>query len=130
MRRIHDHGYRHNCLYAQHVFLKPDDTALLGWDIRLIDLEKATKVRRTSRATISDLSQLERHTVDLSNRDRYWLWDCYFRHAPMRGRQRLLTRLAKRSSVRGVEQYVKDVAAGRRPAFHLPDGEVVKARNR
>jgi hypothetical protein len=111
IRRIHDHGYRHNCLYGQHVYLKREADA---WTVRLIDLEKATPTRRRRRATISDLSALDRHTDDMSHRDRAWLWDRYFEDVSLEDRRPILNALARRTSGRLVDQYLKDCAAGRR----------------
>jgi hypothetical protein len=111
IRAIHDNGYRHNCLYGQHLLLKRLDE---GWDIRLIDLEKAVPTRRPRRAAIADLSALDRHTDDMSNRDRRWLWDRYFRDRPIRERRPLLKTLGRRTSDRFVDQYLRDCAAGRR----------------
>jgi hypothetical protein len=111
VKRIHDHGYRHNCLYGQHLFLKQEDGA---WNVRLIDLEKASLTSRRKRATISDLSALDRHTDDMSHRDRLWFWDRYFEDVPLDDRRRLLRTLARRTSLRFVDQYLRDCAAGRR----------------
>ena len=113
IRRVHEHGYRHNCLYGHHVLLKRD--AQQDWTFCLIDLEKASQTRRTLRATIADLSALDRHTDDMSQRDRHWFWDCYFESLALPERRRVLMTLARRSSVRGVDHYIRDCADGRRP---------------
>jgi len=112
VRAIHDNGYRHNCLYGQHLFLRQNPEG--DWDVRLIDLEKATRTRRRDRATIADLSALDRHTDDMSHRDRLWFWDRYFEGVSLRERRSLLQTLAKRTSLRFVDQYLRDYAAGRR----------------
>lgn len=111
VRRIHDAGYRHNCLYGQHVFVLRTDS---GWQCCFIDLEKASTTRRRRRAVIADLSALDRHTDDMSTRDRQWLWDRYFHDLPLAARRSLLRVLAKRSALRGVDQYIRDCASGRR----------------
>lgn len=112
VRRIHDAGYRHNCLYGQHLFVKRQ--AGEGWALRLIDLEKATRTRRKRRATVSDLSALDRHTDDMSHRDRCWLWDRYFDNVAVEDRRAILSTLVRRTSTRLVDQYLRDCAAGRR----------------
>jgi hypothetical protein len=112
VKRFHDAGFRHNCLYGQHLFVRTNADG--GWEIRLIDLEKATRTRRRKRAIIADLSALERHTEDMSHRDRQWFWDRYFRDLPLAGRRGLLLTLARRSATRAVDQYLRDCAAGRR----------------
>jgi hypothetical protein len=111
VRRIHDHGFRHNCLYGQHILVKQTEA---GWQCCFIDLEKASRTRRRNRAVIADLSALDRHTDDMSTRDRQWLWDRYFVDVPLARRRRMLRILAKRSALRGVDQYIRDCAAGRR----------------
>ncbi|MFV2089759.1 MAG: lipopolysaccharide kinase InaA family protein [Pseudomonadales bacterium] len=100
IRRMHEHHYRHNCLYAQHILVRQESSG--RWDIRFIDLEKASQVRNVNRATIGDLSQLDRHTDDMSLGDRLWLWDCYFEGVPLSSRRQILKTLAKRSAARGV----------------------------
>jgi hypothetical protein len=111
IRTIHDNGYRHNCLYGQHLLLKRLEDE---WDIRLIDLEKAGTTRRPRRAAIADLSALDRHTDDMSHRDRRWLWDRYLENVPIGARRSLLRTLNRRTSDRFVDQYLRDCAAGRR----------------
>ncbi len=111
VRRIHDRGYRHNCLYGQHVLVRQSEA---GWECCFIDLEKASRTRRRQRAIIADLSALDRHTDDMSTRDRHWFWDRYFADLPLPARRRLLKILAKRTAVRGVDQYIRDCEAGRR----------------
>ncbi|TNF88921.1 MAG: hypothetical protein EP301_03965 [Gammaproteobacteria bacterium] len=111
VRLIHDQGYRHNCLYGQHILVRKEDGT---WDCAFIDLEKATRTRRQDRAAIADLSALDRHTDDMSLRDREWLWDRYFRDVSLAQREKLLKVLTKRSAERGVSRYIRDCAAGRR----------------
>jgi hypothetical protein len=113
IRRIHEHGYRHNCLYGHHVLLRTN--AKGDWEFCLIDLEKVTRTRRMLRATIADLSALDRHTDDMSHRDRQWLWDCYFESVALPTRRKVLMTLARRSSFREVDHYIRDCADGRRP---------------
>jgi len=110
--RLHQQGYRHNCLYGQHILLKqlPDGS----WDVGLIDLEKASRTRRKNRATIADLSALDRHTDDMSQRDRQWFWDRYFKDVPLSTRRSVLLPLARRTAVRTVRHYLRDCASGRR----------------
>ena len=118
VRRIHEQGYRHNCLYGHHVLLRHNATGV--WEFCLIDLEKVTRTRRLLRATIADLSALDRHTDDMSNRDRRWFWDCYFESMALPARRKVLMILARRSSVREVDHYIRDCAAGRRPPIEDP----------
>lgn len=109
--QIHSHGYRHNCLYGQHILVREDGD---GWDCAFIDLEKASRTRNAERAAIADLSALERHADDMSLRDREWLWDRYFRSVPLRRREKILKVLARRTAERTVSRYIRDCASGRR----------------
>ncbi len=111
VRLIHDQGYRHNCLYGQHILVRAAEG---GWDCAFIDLEKASRTRNARRAAIADLSALDRHTDDMSLRDREWLWDRYFRDVPLKVREKILRVLARRTAARLVSRYVRDCASGRR----------------
>ena len=111
VRLIHDKGYRHNCLYGQHILVREQED---GWDCAFIDLEKASRTRSARRAVIADLSALERHTSDMSLRDREWLWDRYFQDLSLPRREKLLKVLSRRTAARGVSRYIRDCAAGRR----------------
>ncbi len=117
VRRIHNLGIRHNCLYGHHILVqealgKGDEERPFRY--AFIDLEKATPTRRWVRAAIADLSALDRHTDDLSQRDRQWFWDSYFCTEALPERRRILKVLARRSADRGVDQYIRDCLAGRR----------------
>ena len=111
VRLIHEQGYRHNCLYGQHVLVREHEGS---WDCAFIDLEKASRTRRADRAAIADLSALDRHTDDMSLRDREWLWDRYFRDVPLARREKLLKVIARRTAKRAVSRYIRDCASGRR----------------
>lgn len=123
VRRIHGLGLRHNCLYGHHILVREEASAGAGqgndgtagsFSFSFIDLEKATATRRWARAAIADLSALERHTDDLSHRDRQWFWDSYFRTEPLEQRRRILKVLTRRTADRGVDQYIRDCRSGRR----------------
>ncbi len=122
VRRIHDLGFRHNCLYAQHILIRerqngpdrPENPAAPDWECAFIDLEKATLTRRRDRAVIADLSALDRHTEDMSQRDRQWFWDRYFSTVALPERRKVLRVLARRTAARGVDSYIRDCAKGRR----------------
>ncbi len=67
VRRLHDHRFRHNCLYPKHIMLKVrQDGDLTATDIRLIDLEKARRVFSPLRARIRDLDTLFRRCPEWS----------------------------------------------------------------
>lgn len=120
--RIHELGFRHNCLYAQHILLRPrkngpgcaENFDATEWECAFIDLEKAIRTRRRHRAVIADLSALDRHTEDMSQRDRQWFWDRYFASVSLPERRKVLQVLARRTAARGVDSYIRDCAAGRR----------------
>ena len=108
---IHVHGFRHNCLYAEHILVGETDGE---WTCAFIDLEKTSRSRRPERAAIVDLSALDRHTSDMSLRDREWLWDRYFRSVPLSRREKILRALARRSAMRGVGRYIRERESGHR----------------
>lgn len=108
---IHEHGFRHNCLYGQHILVLEQGG---DWSCAFIDLEKASRTRRSDRAAVADLSALDRHTNDMSFRDREWLWDRYFRNVPLSRRKKLLMEMTRRTAERGVTRYIRDCASGRR----------------
>lgn len=116
VRRIHDLGYRHNCLYAQHILIQtnPAEAPEAVWQCAFIDLEKATRTRRLERTVVADLSALDRHTEDMSQRDRQWFWDRYFRDLGLSERKKILLTLTRRTAQRGVDSYIRDCRAGRR----------------
>ena len=111
VRLIHQQGYRHNCLYAQHILIREQRGE---WQCAFIDLEKATRTRRLDRATIADLSALDRHTDDMSLRDRQWFWDRYFKDVTLAERKKVLLVQAGRTATRTVNQYLRDCSSGRR----------------
>ncbi len=111
VRLIHDQGYRHNCLYGHHILVRETEE---GWDCAFIDLEKASRTSNAYRAAIADLSALDRHTDDMSLRDREWLWDRYFRDVPLARREKILRVMARRTAKRAVTRYIRDCASGRR----------------
>jgi hypothetical protein len=67
VRRLHEVGKIHNCLYAKHIFVKLDDS---GATARLIDLEKTRSVLFGQNDLVSDLSTLCRRTPTPSRTQR------------------------------------------------------------
>jgi tRNA A-37 threonylcarbamoyl transferase component Bud32 len=65
VRKVHDLGVCHGCLYPKHLFWH----AGTG-DIRLIDWEKARFSRRSQRSRLRDLDSLNRHAPGWSRRER------------------------------------------------------------
>lgn len=74
LRRMHQHRIQHNSLYPKHIFVKPVGD---GWDVRLIDLEKAKRKWRQKTATLRDIGTFRRHTLDWSTRDHLLFFQAY-----------------------------------------------------
>jgi len=71
MARMHAQKIQHNCFYPKHVFVRQDGN---GFEVRIIDLEKA-KVKLVRRnAVVRDLDTLNRHAPFWSRSDRL----CFF----------------------------------------------------
>jgi hypothetical protein len=66
VRRLHDAHFRHNCLYAKHLFVKVENDNI---DVRLIDLEKLKYLPFTSQIRRNDLSRFIRRSHPLKKRD-------------------------------------------------------------
>ncbi len=66
IKPMHEQKIRHGCLYGKHVFVKKIPLEQGGgFDVRLLDLEKAHRTRSSKYASQKDLSQLIRHTPGL-----------------------------------------------------------------
>jgi tRNA A-37 threonylcarbamoyl transferase component Bud32 len=65
IRRLHQAGLVHGCLYPRHVFVR---AATTGFDACLIDLEKTRVLWRGRRDQVKDLEQFSRH-AELSASD-------------------------------------------------------------
>ncbi len=64
--RMHQAGFRHNCLYPKHVFVNRQRPCP---DVRLIDLEKARRALGSNRRTIRDLDAFFRNSPWWSSSD-------------------------------------------------------------
>lgn len=67
VKKLHEHNIVHNCLYPKHLFVRGSDN---GFDVRLIDLEKARRKWRRDSAMFRDLDTLNRHSHAWSRTDR------------------------------------------------------------
>lgn len=75
LKQLHKHKLVHNCLYPKHLFVRESEA---GFDVRLIDLEKARKRLRTYSAVFRDLDTLNRHSYAWSLSDRCRFMKAYF----------------------------------------------------
>lgn len=62
VRRLHEAGHLHNCLYPKHIFLRAPGSADDAPPARLIDLEKTRQLRFGRGALRRDLDTLNRHS--------------------------------------------------------------------
>jgi hypothetical protein len=74
LSRMHQHHIQHNSLYPKHIFAKSVGD---GWDIRIIDLEKAKRRLFKSTAILRDLSTLLRHTLDWTTKEQLTFFKAY-----------------------------------------------------
>ncbi len=74
LQRMHRYRIQHNSLYPKHIFVKPTE---IGWDVRLIDLEKAKRKFSQKTATLRDIATFRRHTLDWSTRDHIVFFQAY-----------------------------------------------------
>ena len=72
VRKVHDLGVCHGCLYPKHLFWHAG-----RGDVRLIDWEKARFSRRSQRSRLRDLDSLNRHAPGWSRRERVWFLAAY-----------------------------------------------------
>jgi len=68
VKQLHQHKLVHNCLYPKHLFVRGSEA---GFDVRLIDLEKARKRWSRKNAMFRDLDTLNRHCYAWGLIDRY-----------------------------------------------------------
>ncbi len=100
VRRLHDHGLAHYCLYPNHIFVRTDKTAISPLDsnpeiIRLIDLEKARWQPINHIRRFKDLECFMRHAQSFSLTHIHYLLDCYFSEGPVPGGKRLHQKLLR-----------------------------------
>lgn len=67
MRKMHEHGFRHNCLYSKHIFVKLVDNVC---EVKFIDLEKLSRSFIKKRAMMRDLYTLPRRIAGWSRSDK------------------------------------------------------------
>ncbi|MCP3852709.1 MAG: inaA protein [Gammaproteobacteria bacterium] len=75
IRKLHDAHYRHNCLYAKHLFVKADEKNI---DVKLIDLEKLKWLPFYSQIRRNDLSRIIRRGEPMTLVDLKTILDSYY----------------------------------------------------
>ncbi|MCD6430382.1 MAG: hypothetical protein J7L57_04080, partial [Deltaproteobacteria bacterium] len=86
VHRVHDHRFRHNCLYPKHIMLKVrQDGDLTLTDISLIDLEKSRRVLSPMGARIRDLDTLIRRCPEWTSHEK----DLFLNHYLKAGLEQL-----------------------------------------
>ncbi|MCW8931199.1 MAG: lipopolysaccharide kinase InaA family protein [Gammaproteobacteria bacterium] len=76
VRKLHDAHFRHNCLYAKHLFIKSDANDI---DVRLIDLEKLKWLPLYSQIRRNDLSRIIRRGEPMTLEDLRLLLTSYYK---------------------------------------------------
>ena len=77
LRKLHDIGYQHGCLYPKHIFYRIDVGNNNEPQICFIDLEKMHRTRFYNKGIRRDLDSLNRHDHLFSFRDRQFFLQCY-----------------------------------------------------
>lgn len=75
MQAMHKNNFQHGCFYPKHVFVKQELNG--GIDLRVIDLEKVTKLVTRKRAIFRDLDTLIRHSNGWSDDDKLEFFKVY-----------------------------------------------------
>ena len=76
IRKLHDAHFRHNCLYAKHLFVNDDPDNI---DIRLIDLEKLKWLPLLRQIRRNDLSRLIRRGNPMTYEDLQIILNSYYK---------------------------------------------------
>jgi len=92
--RLHAHKLVHNCLYPKHLFVRGGDD---GFDVHLIDLEKARPTWCRDRAMFRDLDTLNRYSTGWTRSDRRRFLQSYLGDADARQWRGIWQRLAARA---------------------------------
>jgi len=97
VRQLHDHKLVHNCLYPKHLFVRGGEK---GFEVHLIDLEKARSSWSRDRAMFRDLDTLNRHGVDWTRSARLRFLKAYLGENDAGQWRRIWQRLASRQQER------------------------------
>lgn len=89
IRKMHGHGYQHNCLYGKHIFVRP---AGKKWEVKFIDLEKLSRIFFKKKAMKRDLYTLPRHISGWRRNDRVKFLKNYMQEDKLSPRSKLLWR--------------------------------------
>ena len=90
LRRMHRHRWAHFGLFQKHVFLRR--TMDGGFEVRLIDFEKARKTLTRNQSILEDVSRLLRHSPNLSRELQLGFLHAYFQTASFSAAQKRLIR--------------------------------------
>ena len=74
IRLMHEHHIQHDSLYPKHIFATPVND---GWDVRLIDLEKAKHRLFKKRLVVKELATFRRHTYDWTEQEQSIFFKAY-----------------------------------------------------
>lgn len=88
VRKMHDAGIQHRCLYPKHLMVKEGE----GFEVALIDLEKARRVFFPVLPAFRDLVTLNRHSMGLSRSDRLYFFREYLQGSSLRPAMHWLAR--------------------------------------
>lgn len=88
VRKMHAAGIQHRCLYPKHLMVKEGE----GFEVALIDLEKARRTFFPVLPALRDLVTLNRHSMGLSRSDRLFFFREYLQGSALRPAMHWLAR--------------------------------------
>ena len=87
MRKMHGHGFRHNCLYSKHIFVKLVDNEC---EVKFIDLEKLSRSLFKKRAIMRDLYTLPRRITGWRRSDKLKFLKIYMQEEKLSSESKLI----------------------------------------
>jgi Lipopolysaccharide kinase (Kdo/WaaP) family. len=89
MRKMHNHHFRHNCLYSKHIFVRAIGNQ---WDVKFIDLEKLSRSFFKKRALLRDLYTLPRRISGWRQSDKLKFFKMYRQEEKLSPQSKLIWR--------------------------------------
>lgn len=116
VRQMHQHHFRHDCLWSKHIFLKPAGPDKgHPVDARIIDLEKTKRRLFKSSAVLRDLSTLDRDCRFFSRTDRMRFLKAYLQVQNVEKSKKLwrsVAAVSARRTLRKQQKHLKDSPQG------------------
>lgn len=89
MRNMHEHHFRHNCLYSKHVFVRSVEDE---WGVKFIDLERSCWNLFKQNASLRDLYTFARRITGWGRKDRLRFFQMYMQEKKLSPKSKLFWR--------------------------------------